>query len=410
MFLSPPWGGIEYKDENVYSMKTMITPDIYQTIKTSLNIANKLIFYLPRNIILDEFFEILDSCLQDINNKANVRKDDKKLDYDVNNDIGEYNVIDNGNDNVANLNEIVFLDIQMLKSANKVKAILITCELNMKKSKDLNDLNDRNDLNELVGDKNDKENCSIKYKELRKYVRSIYSKAEDYQICQLMNFTKVMGVLKFIKAEHIFRTTTHNEVNDKAQIHKLLKFIKEEVADTKECEKLKKVDKKTKKKEKKTKIDLKYIKPTHVIFGEDGEIIENLNENVNVENGENSEKVINGNESKNVIEKKNKKNLKHIKPTHIIFEDDGEIIENLNENVGDEKDVGKENDNENENENDIFEDKKNMKDIEFIKSVKRSNKGNKINKGNNSNKGNKVMSGMMFMTEDEYNFLVNKSV
>ncbi len=89
IFLSPPWGGVEYKESEFYSIKQTITPNIYDIIRTCLSHAKNIIFYLPRTIKLDEFFEIIDNSV--INNKENS----------------------------------LFIDIHILNSANKIKAILL---------------------------------------------------------------------------------------------------------------------------------------------------------------------------------------------------------------------------------------------------------------------------------------------
>lgn len=64
----------------------MVTPDIHQIVKKSLSIGKNILFYLPRLINLNELFEIL---------------------YDVTE------------------KDCIFLDIHILESANKIKAILL---------------------------------------------------------------------------------------------------------------------------------------------------------------------------------------------------------------------------------------------------------------------------------------------
>jgi hypothetical protein len=83
---------MEYKDQEGYSLKESITPNIFDIIKISIKLAEKLIFYLPRNSSIDEFCEVLSQVYLD-------------------NNYNEYS--------------FVFLDIQMLSSANKIKALLI---------------------------------------------------------------------------------------------------------------------------------------------------------------------------------------------------------------------------------------------------------------------------------------------
>ena len=40
IFLSPPWGGVAYKNSDVYSIKELMTPDISEIIKVSKKIVN----------------------------------------------------------------------------------------------------------------------------------------------------------------------------------------------------------------------------------------------------------------------------------------------------------------------------------------------------------------------------------
>lgn len=86
VFLSPPWGGIDYKNNRNYSLKKMVTPDITEIVKKSLQIGKNIMFYLPRNIDIMELGEIL------------------------------FSVTSNPN---------IYLDIHLLESANKLKAILL---------------------------------------------------------------------------------------------------------------------------------------------------------------------------------------------------------------------------------------------------------------------------------------------
>jgi len=92
VFLSPPWGGIKYKESDVYNIKELMTPNIYEIIKTSLSISKNIVFYLPRTLILDELFEILSSIL----NNQNIGTGDR-----------------------------IYFDVHVLKSAKKIKALMI---------------------------------------------------------------------------------------------------------------------------------------------------------------------------------------------------------------------------------------------------------------------------------------------
>ena len=86
IFLSPPWGGVAYKNSDVYSIKELMTPDISEIIKVSKKIVKYIMFYVPRTLKLDELFGIISEI---------------------------YN------------NERLFFDVHILKSANKIKALLI---------------------------------------------------------------------------------------------------------------------------------------------------------------------------------------------------------------------------------------------------------------------------------------------
>jgi 16S rRNA G966 N2-methylase RsmD len=86
IFLSPPWGGIEYKNSRNYSLKKMVTPNISEIIKKSLSVAKNIMFYLPRNIDIQELAELLYEATESTH---------------------------------------IFFDVHLLESANKLKAILL---------------------------------------------------------------------------------------------------------------------------------------------------------------------------------------------------------------------------------------------------------------------------------------------
>ena len=66
-------------------------PSIYDIVRNSLKIAKNIIFYLPRNMLIVELFEVIKSVYQDMGIKK----------------------------------EKIYLDIQILKSANKIKALML---------------------------------------------------------------------------------------------------------------------------------------------------------------------------------------------------------------------------------------------------------------------------------------------
>jgi hypothetical protein len=67
----------------------MMTPNIYDIIRTCLSIAKRIICYFPRTSLLTEFFEILDEIL--------------------------------GPDSKSH----IYVDIHILNSANKIKAVML---------------------------------------------------------------------------------------------------------------------------------------------------------------------------------------------------------------------------------------------------------------------------------------------
>jgi len=73
-----------------------MTPNIYDIVKTSLDIAPRIIFFLPRTLDLYELCEIIDTVLKE-----------KGLN-----------------------SENIFFDVHVLKSANKIKALMIIFSLN----------------------------------------------------------------------------------------------------------------------------------------------------------------------------------------------------------------------------------------------------------------------------------------
>ena len=66
IFLSPPWGGTKYKSYKVYSIKKFMYPDITEIIRVSINVAKNILFFLPRNLDLDELFNLCSSVKNEI--------------------------------------------------------------------------------------------------------------------------------------------------------------------------------------------------------------------------------------------------------------------------------------------------------------------------------------------------------
>ena len=144
IFLSPPWGGPEYKKDKIYSLKKWMNPDAEKIIEKSLNFSKNIIFYLPRNTDLEELAYLLN-------------KYDKK--------------------NIDSLNNTILLDVKYLNSASKIKAILI-----------------------LYGPKFN----LIKVKLIRQcLINSIFrkntNKANEIKVRKQINILKVIGYSKYIK-------------------------------------------------------------------------------------------------------------------------------------------------------------------------------------------------------------------
>ena len=144
VFLSPPWGGPEYKNDNVYSLKKWITPDIDIIIEKSIKISKNIILYLPRNTDFEELANI-------------IYKYDKET--------------------IEALNNTILFDIKYLKSASKIKAILV-----------------------LYGPRFN----SIKIKLVKQYlINSIFkknsNKINQNKIRKQLNILKVIGYSEYIR-------------------------------------------------------------------------------------------------------------------------------------------------------------------------------------------------------------------
>ena len=148
IFLSPPWGGINYKNSDIYSIKASMTPDISEIIKVSLRIVKYIMFYVPRTLMLKELFEIISEI-----------KDSKRL----------------------------FFDVHILKSANKIKALLI-----------------------IFGYDIDQK---IKEKEIDEYLKYIYENfnLNEINIKIISAIAKIIGNYRFLQNEINFRKNVCNE-------------------------------------------------------------------------------------------------------------------------------------------------------------------------------------------------------
>jgi len=100
VFLSPPWGGPEYKKDKIYSLKKWVTPDIEKILKKSLEFSKNLILYLPRNTDLDELANLLNL-------------------YDK--------------ESIESVNNTILFDIKYLNSASKIKETKLKKQINILK-------------------------------------------------------------------------------------------------------------------------------------------------------------------------------------------------------------------------------------------------------------------------------------
>ena len=143
VFLSPPWGGPEYKNDETYSMKKWINPDVEKIIEKSLSFSKNIIFYLPRSTDLVELANLLSK-------------------YDK--------------EGIQSVDNTILLDVKYLNSASKIKAILI-----------------------LYGPKFN----SIKVKLVREsLINSVFrkntKKANETKVKKQINILKVIGYSKYV--------------------------------------------------------------------------------------------------------------------------------------------------------------------------------------------------------------------
>ena len=173
IFLSPPWGGPEYKNEVIYSLKQWITPDIEKIIFKSLSLSKNIIFYLPRNTDLNELAKYL---------------------------------IMNDKNNVKELDNTILFDVRYLNSAGKIKAILV-----------------------LYGDKFNIIKLKLIKEQLFKlvYKDNINNKTI---IKKQMNILRVIGYSKYIRIFYEYKEKNENIEGDDFLI-KLEKYFKENILD-----------------------------------------------------------------------------------------------------------------------------------------------------------------------------------
>ena len=168
IFLSPPWGGIEYKKDDNFMLKNWIVPDIEEIIKHSLQLSKNLIFYLPRCTKINELTEYI------------YKYDQKFID-----------------DNEKN----IYLDVQYLMSANKIKAILV-----------------------LYGEKFN----NIQIKDIRKYLNENYKiKGNNNEIKNIISIAKILGANKFLNhCQNFNQKILKGNLNDKVNESIILNYLK----------------------------------------------------------------------------------------------------------------------------------------------------------------------------------------
>lgn len=148
IFLSPPWGGTEYKESRVYSIKKYMYPDITEIVRVSLNVADNILFFLPRNLDLDELFGICTDVKNEIKEKSG-----KQL----------------------------FFDIQILKSNGRIKSLLI-----------------------IFGQK---VNEAFRKRNLESFLKKYYKNIKEKDIDTLFSIIKSIDCFKFFKEENEYRIT-----------------------------------------------------------------------------------------------------------------------------------------------------------------------------------------------------------
>ena len=167
IFLSPPWGGTEYKNSEIYSIKKFMHPDITEIVRVSMNVADNILFFLPRNLDLDELFDI---C-------ANAKNEIKQ-----------------------NSGKNIFFDVQIIKSNGRIKSLLIIFGHHIK------DYFNEQKLEKFL-------------------IKQKYENINENYINKIFDKIKKIGCYLFFREEYIFRTTNLKNIN-KPDIVDLYKYIK----------------------------------------------------------------------------------------------------------------------------------------------------------------------------------------
>ena len=187
VFLSPPWGGPEYKNEEIYSLKKWIIPDIEKIIEKSLKISKNIMLYLPRNTDLEELANII-------------------YKYDKN--------------DIESLSNTILLDVKYLNSASKVKAILVS-----------------------YGPKFN----TVKVKLVKKYIiNSIFQKnshnINPNKMKKQLNILKIIGYSEYLKNFVIYKQRK-KDYSGNILLENLENYFVENIMDEKEKEEYENVNK-----------------------------------------------------------------------------------------------------------------------------------------------------------------------
>ena len=136
-------------------------PDIFDIVRVSLKISKHIMFYVPRTLILDELFDIVSK--------------------------------------IKGTNRI-FFDVHILRSANKIKALLIIFGYNIDKK--------------------------INESEIDDYLKFTYSSfnISDKQIKILSAIAKIIGNFRFFENESFFRKSLENKEKYKENNNYIINF------------------------------------------------------------------------------------------------------------------------------------------------------------------------------------------
>ena len=205
IFLSPPWGGVKYKNTDVYSIKNLMTPSIYDIVRVSLNVSKKIMFYLPRTLLLEELFEIVSEIL---------------------------------NKNTPGTGDRIFFDVHILKSANKIKAQLII-------------------FGNEIGN-------SIHEEDLIEYLQFRYENIPERSLTILNAIAKIVGNFKFLQTETFIRKNYSCE-NEQDFPSSIIKYFFTKILSEQEKIKLKSLNiYNPKKKTKKANLPKNIINNSHI--------------------------------------------------------------------------------------------------------------------------------------------------